>query len=239
MPNSYLRKWYPLVELLSDMQRMDVAIRIPSVYKVRSHHLLICTIPNPSGTDAKLEILCRVCEFGALALSHDTPDQTKTQKARISIKRGKEYRCADETSTPAGNKGSFHLTVYGSIACARGRSFVLLIMIFITVSSPKKLKLLGEMVHNMVSEVGFLGGPRLKPWHLQFPFVNSKFVCSPRASAVKHLVKLIDPAAGMIYKAVAVLSNLATIPEGRPAIGQEGAIPVLVEVVYLCSVRGK
>ncbi|KAM7473631.1 hypothetical protein LguiB_020874 [Lonicera macranthoides] len=78
-----------------------------------------------------------------------TPDQTKTQKARISIKRGKEYRCADEVL----------------------------------------------------------------------------------AGAVKHLVKLIDPAAGMIYKAVAVLSNLTTIPEGRPAIGQEGAIPVLVEVV--------
>ncbi|KAM7493032.1 hypothetical protein LguiB_027641 [Lonicera macranthoides] len=37
------------------------------------------------------------------------------------------------------------------------------------------LKLLGEMVPNMVSEVGFLGGPRFKPWHLHSPFVNPKF----------------------------------------------------------------
>ncbi|KAM7473668.1 hypothetical protein LguiB_020911 [Lonicera macranthoides] len=50
-----------------------------------------------------------------------------------------------------------------------------------------------------------------------------------QAGAVKHLVKLIDPAVGMVYKAVAVLLNLVTIPEGRPAIGQEGAIPFLVK----------
>ncbi|MBA0850761.1 hypothetical protein Goshw_006320, partial [Gossypium schwendimanii] len=48
-----------------------------------------------------------------------------------------------------------------------------------------------------------------------------------------------DPAAGMVDKAVAVLANLATIPEGRTAIGQEGGIPVLVEVVELGSPRGK
>ncbi|KAE8701184.1 U-box domain-containing protein 4 [Hibiscus syriacus] len=60
-----------------------------------------------------------------------------------------------------------------------------------------------------------------------------------QAGAVRHLVDLMDPAAGMVDKAVAVLANLATIPEGRNAIGQEGGIPVLVEVVELGSVRGK
>ncbi|KAD4888216.1 hypothetical protein E3N88_20289 [Mikania micrantha] len=60
-----------------------------------------------------------------------------------------------------------------------------------------------------------------------------------QAGAVRYLVELMDPAAGMVDKAVAVLSNLATIPEGRSAIGQEGGIPVLVEVVELGSARGK
>ncbi|XP_054818134.1 U-box domain-containing protein 4 [Prosopis cineraria] len=60
-----------------------------------------------------------------------------------------------------------------------------------------------------------------------------------QAGAVKHLVELMDPAAGMVDKAVAVLANLATIQEGRTAIGQEGGIPVLVEVVELGSARGK
>ncbi|CAL0301338.1 unnamed protein product [Lupinus luteus] len=60
-----------------------------------------------------------------------------------------------------------------------------------------------------------------------------------QAGAVKHLVELMDPAAGMVDKAVAVLANLATIPEGRNAIGQECGIPVLVEVVELGSARGK
>ncbi|XP_061367353.1 U-box domain-containing protein 4-like isoform X2 [Gastrolobium bilobum] len=59
------------------------------------------------------------------------------------------------------------------------------------------------------------------------------------AGAVKHLVELMDPAAGMVDKAVAVLANLATIQEGKTAIGQEGGIPVLVEVVELGSARGK
>ncbi|KAH1113549.1 hypothetical protein J1N35_006927 [Gossypium stocksii] len=59
------------------------------------------------------------------------------------------------------------------------------------------------------------------------------------ADAVRYLVDLMDPAAGMVDKAVAVLANLATIPEGRTAIGQEGGIPVLVEVVELGSARGK
>lgn len=60
-----------------------------------------------------------------------------------------------------------------------------------------------------------------------------------QAGAVRHLVDLMDPAAGMVDKAVAVLANLATIPEGRNAIGQERGIPVLVEVVELGSSRGK
>lgn len=59
------------------------------------------------------------------------------------------------------------------------------------------------------------------------------------AGAVKYLVELMDPAAGMVDKAVAVLANLATIQEGRTAIGQENGIPVLVEVVELGSARGK
>nr|GLL43363.1 U-box domain-containing protein 4-like [Ipomoea trifida] len=60
-----------------------------------------------------------------------------------------------------------------------------------------------------------------------------------QAGAVRHLVELMDPAAGMVDKAVAVLSNLATIQEGRMSIGQEGGIPILVEVVELGSARGK
>ncbi|TYI02092.1 hypothetical protein ES332_A11G247100v1 [Gossypium tomentosum] len=60
-----------------------------------------------------------------------------------------------------------------------------------------------------------------------------------QAGAVRHLVELMDPAAGMVDKAVAVLANLATIPEGRTSIGQEQGIPVLVEVVELGSARGK
>ncbi|XWS15425.1 hypothetical protein CRYUN_Cryun35bG0097200 [Craigia yunnanensis] len=60
-----------------------------------------------------------------------------------------------------------------------------------------------------------------------------------QAGAVRHLVELMDPAAGMVDKVVAVLANLATIPEGRIVIGQEGGIPVLVEVVELGSARGK
>ncbi|XP_058104152.1 U-box domain-containing protein 4-like isoform X1 [Magnolia sinica] len=60
-----------------------------------------------------------------------------------------------------------------------------------------------------------------------------------QAGAVKYLVELMDPAAGMVDKAVAVLANLSTIHEGRVAIGQEGGIPVLVEVVELGSARGK
>ncbi|XP_062196296.1 U-box domain-containing protein 4-like [Phragmites australis] len=60
-----------------------------------------------------------------------------------------------------------------------------------------------------------------------------------QADAVRHLVELMDPAAGMVDKAVAVLANLATIPEGRTAIGQARGIPSLVEVVELGSARGK
>nr|KJB17961.1 hypothetical protein B456_003G026700 [Gossypium raimondii] len=45
--------------------------------------------------------------------------------------------------------------------------------------------------------------------------------------------------AGMVDKAVVLLANLATIPEGRTANAQEGGIPRLVEVVELGSARGK
>ncbi|XP_010531283.1 PREDICTED: U-box domain-containing protein 4 [Tarenaya hassleriana] len=60
-----------------------------------------------------------------------------------------------------------------------------------------------------------------------------------QAGAVRHLIDLMDPAGGMVDKAVAVMANLATIPEGRNGIGQEGGIPLLVEVVELGSARGK
>ncbi|WMV25725.1 hypothetical protein MTR67_019110 [Solanum verrucosum] len=40
-----------------------------------------------------------------------------------------------------------------------------------------------------------------------------------QAGAVMFLVELMDPAAGMVDKVVAVLSNLATIHVGRKAIG--------------------
>ncbi|KAL5977062.1 hypothetical protein ACLOJK_021404 [Asimina triloba] len=59
------------------------------------------------------------------------------------------------------------------------------------------------------------------------------------AGAVRYLVELMDPAAGMVDKAVAVLANLSTINEGRIAIGQADGITVLVEVVELGSARGK
>ncbi|KAF5202222.1 U-box domain-containing protein [Thalictrum thalictroides] len=60
-----------------------------------------------------------------------------------------------------------------------------------------------------------------------------------QAGAVKYLVELMDPADGLVDKAVAVLANLAAIPEGRSAIGVAGGIPVLVEVVELGSARCK
>ncbi|KAJ0963731.1 hypothetical protein J5N97_028853 [Dioscorea zingiberensis] len=43
----------------------------------------------------------------------------------------------------------------------------------------------------------------------------------------------------MADKSVALLSNLATIPEGRSAIAQEGGIPWLVETLETGSQRGK
>ena len=45
-----------------------------------------------------------------------------------------------------------------------------------------------------------------------------------------------DPAAGYVDKAVAVLANLATVPEGRH---EHQGIPALVEVVEVGSQRGK
>ncbi|GAV83593.1 Arm domain-containing protein/U-box domain-containing protein [Cephalotus follicularis] len=60
-----------------------------------------------------------------------------------------------------------------------------------------------------------------------------------QAGAVKYLVELMDPATGMVDKAVALLSNLSTIGEGRLAIAREGGIPLLVEIVESGSQRGK
>ncbi|OEL30125.1 U-box domain-containing protein 4 [Dichanthelium oligosanthes] len=59
------------------------------------------------------------------------------------------------------------------------------------------------------------------------------------AGAVKPLVELMDPAAGMVDKAVSVLAILATVQEGRNGIAQAGGIPMLVEVVELGSARAK
>ncbi|GMI68048.1 hypothetical protein like AT5G67340 [Hibiscus trionum] len=61
-----------------------------------------------------------------------------------------------------------------------------------------------------------------------------------QAGAVGYLVDLMQPATGMVDKAVLLLAKLATIFEGRNAIGEEGGIiPMLVEVVELGSPRGK
>ncbi|CAJ1968172.1 unnamed protein product [Sphenostylis stenocarpa] len=60
-----------------------------------------------------------------------------------------------------------------------------------------------------------------------------------QAGAVKFLVQLMDHAGGMVDKAVALLSNLSTIPEGRLEIARERGIPLLVEVVESGSQRGK
>ncbi|CBI37127.3 unnamed protein product, partial [Vitis vinifera] len=60
-----------------------------------------------------------------------------------------------------------------------------------------------------------------------------------QAGAVKYLVQLMEPATGMVDKAVALLANLSIISEGRFAIVREGGIPLLVELVETGSVRGK
>lgn len=60
-----------------------------------------------------------------------------------------------------------------------------------------------------------------------------------KAGAVKCLVELMDPTMGLVDKAVALLANLSTIPDGRSAIAREGGIPLLVEVVETGSTRGK
>jgi hypothetical protein len=49
----------------------------------------------------------------------------------------------------------------------------------------------------------------------------------------------LDPADGMVDKAVALLANLSTIPEGRVEIVRERGIPLLVELVESGSHRGK
>ncbi|KAI7730466.1 hypothetical protein M8C21_000936 [Ambrosia artemisiifolia] len=60
-----------------------------------------------------------------------------------------------------------------------------------------------------------------------------------QAGAVRHLVELMDPDTQMVDKAVALLSNLASVPEGCLVIAREGGIPLLVEVVETGSQRGK
>ncbi|KAK9012119.1 hypothetical protein V6N11_040188 [Hibiscus sabdariffa] len=61
-----------------------------------------------------------------------------------------------------------------------------------------------------------------------------------QAGAVRYLVDLMQPSTGMVDKAVILLAKLATIFEGRTAIGEEGGIiPMLIEVVELGSTRGK
>ncbi|XP_076928070.1 U-box domain-containing protein 3-like [Bidens hawaiensis] len=60
-----------------------------------------------------------------------------------------------------------------------------------------------------------------------------------QAGAVKYLVELMDPETQMVDKAVALLSNLSSVPEGCLVIAREGGIPLLVEVVETGSQRGK
>ncbi|XP_039012404.1 U-box domain-containing protein 4-like [Hibiscus syriacus] len=60
-----------------------------------------------------------------------------------------------------------------------------------------------------------------------------------RAGAVRYVVDLMQPSSGMVDKAVFLLAKLATILEGRTAIGKEGGIVPLVEVVEFGSARGK
>ncbi|XP_058005770.1 U-box domain-containing protein 3-like isoform X2 [Hevea brasiliensis] len=60
-----------------------------------------------------------------------------------------------------------------------------------------------------------------------------------QAGAVKYLVELMDPATGMVDKAVALLANLSTVGEGRMAIVRAGGIPSLVEIIETGSHRGK
>uniref|UniRef100_A0A7C9AX20 RING-type E3 ubiquitin transferase n=1 Tax=Opuntia streptacantha TaxID=393608 RepID=A0A7C9AX20_OPUST len=60
-----------------------------------------------------------------------------------------------------------------------------------------------------------------------------------KSGAVKHLVDLMDPATGMVDRAIVILANLATIQEGRIAIAEAGGIPLLVEAIELGSPRGK
>jgi len=61
-----------------------------------------------------------------------------------------------------------------------------------------------------------------------FPMASSVFKSSKRA--VNGSIELMaDPSSGMVDKAVVVLSNLASVPDGKNAIVEEGGIPVLVE----------
>lgn len=60
-----------------------------------------------------------------------------------------------------------------------------------------------------------------------------------RSGAVKHLIDLMNPATGMVDRAVVVLANLASNYEGRKAIAEAGGISLLVEAIELGSPREK
>ncbi|CAH9093736.1 unnamed protein product [Cuscuta europaea] len=60
-----------------------------------------------------------------------------------------------------------------------------------------------------------------------------------QAGAVRQLVSFLEPETEMVDKAVALLANLATTPEGCLAIAREEGIPPLVEIVEMGSQRGK
>ncbi|EFJ12670.1 ubiquitin-protein ligase, PUB13 [Selaginella moellendorffii] len=60
-----------------------------------------------------------------------------------------------------------------------------------------------------------------------------------RAGVVPPLMELLDPNAGMVDEALAILAILATHQEGRVAIGQESTIPLLVELIRSGSARNK
>ncbi|KAL8142618.1 hypothetical protein V2J09_015650 [Rumex salicifolius] len=60
-----------------------------------------------------------------------------------------------------------------------------------------------------------------------------------QAGAVKHLVKLLERGSPLVDKAVALLANLVTVPEGRLGFAREGGIPLVVEILDCGSRRGK
>ncbi|KAM7477124.1 hypothetical protein LguiB_024367 [Lonicera macranthoides] len=112
-------------------------------------------------------------------------------------------------------------------------------------SSVLALKLLGEMVTNMVSELGFLGGPRFKTWHLYPASVNFEYVCShllstrnsvpvysPRVSMGLHVRE--DVKHDIHYVLSQVMKTLvrfgapeSILVDGKPHLGTDRLIPLL------------